>query len=480
MSEFKENKCVILLPVYNGEEFLQQTIESVLNQTYENFDLVIYNDGSDDNSLEIIKKFLFDERIILINNKVNFGCGHAFYYLFKNYNDYGFVAMLGQDDVWDESFLDKQIEYLNKTSALVSFSQVNYIDQNNQSINLDMYHHDKIVGKSPLKMFLLLVEKNVLCASSALINNRSINSNILYCGYNNDRWQDLELWLNLVMHGKFVYNKSTCILYRKHDMNLSVSNNRVHQYKLEYANMLSRVFSRYEFKDFITSEDTLTYSVENIVKIIYKLIDVFDTPLYCLLVNFCELSLEWGVVSEYVLNILSVCYLKAGLLQKYIQFSSYKKIIYSNLIEIPTCYKELLLSTNLFEINNNIAEEHFLETIDVYFCNDVAEVNIFKGPAIIISENFDEQIIDDILILNSRSNFYKSILIYIQDVIYLYNNGVFAADINKHNTYLLKKYNLELLNLKNQIAFMKSTKVWKLHKLYNKLREKLKSGKKKV
>lgn len=64
----------IIITVYNCESFLFDTISSVLNQTYDDFELVIVNDSSTDNSLNIIKSFK-DPRIKLINNIVNYGCG---------------------------------------------------------------------------------------------------------------------------------------------------------------------------------------------------------------------------------------------------------------------------------------------------------------------------------------------------------------------------------------------------------------------
>ena len=63
-----ENKISVILPVYNSQEFLSQSINSILNQTYKNFELIIINDGSTDNSKEICKYFSKkDNRIIFID-----------------------------------------------------------------------------------------------------------------------------------------------------------------------------------------------------------------------------------------------------------------------------------------------------------------------------------------------------------------------------------------------------------------------------
>ena len=65
-----DNKISVILPVYNSEEYIRESITSILNQTYKNFELIIIDDGSTDNSKEICKNFSKkDNRIIFIDNK---------------------------------------------------------------------------------------------------------------------------------------------------------------------------------------------------------------------------------------------------------------------------------------------------------------------------------------------------------------------------------------------------------------------------
>ena len=64
----KDDLISIIIPVYNAEKFLDETINTVLNQTYKNFELILVNDGSKDKSVDVIKKYN-DKRIKLIDNK---------------------------------------------------------------------------------------------------------------------------------------------------------------------------------------------------------------------------------------------------------------------------------------------------------------------------------------------------------------------------------------------------------------------------
>ena len=67
-------KISVIIPVYNKEKYVTRTIESVLNQTYKNLEIIIINDASTDNSKEICESFK-DDRIIMINNPKNLGAG---------------------------------------------------------------------------------------------------------------------------------------------------------------------------------------------------------------------------------------------------------------------------------------------------------------------------------------------------------------------------------------------------------------------
>lgn len=70
-------KILVCLPVYNEARLLKRAVNSILEQTYDNFSLVIINDGSTDNSLEEANKFLYDDRVTVINNETNVGCYYS-------------------------------------------------------------------------------------------------------------------------------------------------------------------------------------------------------------------------------------------------------------------------------------------------------------------------------------------------------------------------------------------------------------------
>lgn len=105
-------RVTVLMPVYNGEAFLIETIDSVLNQSYTDFDLLIINDGSTDSTEEIIKSYN-DTRIIYIENEKNIGYIRT---LNRGLDmiDSEFIARMDADDLWVSSKLEKQINLLDE------------------------------------------------------------------------------------------------------------------------------------------------------------------------------------------------------------------------------------------------------------------------------------------------------------------------------------------------------------------------------
>ena len=117
----------VLLPVFNAEKYLYDSIKSVLEQTFQDFELIIVNDGSTDNSLEVIKKFT-DQRIVLIDqpNKglaAALNAGAAFC---KGV----FIARMDADDICSIDRFQKQADYLTRNPQVsVVSSAVIYIDE---------------------------------------------------------------------------------------------------------------------------------------------------------------------------------------------------------------------------------------------------------------------------------------------------------------------------------------------------------------
>jgi glycosyltransferase involved in cell wall biosynthesis len=106
----------VVMPVYNGAQYLRESIESILNQTYKDFELLIFNDGSTDNSLEIIKSYR-DERIITLTQNMSQGCvvhlNHGIKIAKGKY-----IARMDADDISMPERFEKQIDFLENNPSI--------------------------------------------------------------------------------------------------------------------------------------------------------------------------------------------------------------------------------------------------------------------------------------------------------------------------------------------------------------------------
>lgn len=117
----------IITTVYNVEEYLTECLTSILKQTFNDFELIIVNDCSTDNSLKIINEFRDkDKRIKLINNENNIGCGMSRYLALKEAKG-DYISFIDGDDYIDETFLEKLYEAVIKNNADISCCFTKYL-----------------------------------------------------------------------------------------------------------------------------------------------------------------------------------------------------------------------------------------------------------------------------------------------------------------------------------------------------------------
>ena len=145
----------IIIPVYNGENHIRETLDSALSQSISNFEVIIVNDGSNDQSADIISEFLLDSRFHYIE-QANAGVAEA-----RNTGIRAakgeYIALLDQDDIWKSEKLELQLNYFNQhpKCALVH-SQIGFINdkgahqtvmkklmkfKENKNFDYDLFHH---------------------------------------------------------------------------------------------------------------------------------------------------------------------------------------------------------------------------------------------------------------------------------------------------------------------------------------------------
>jgi Glycosyltransferases involved in cell wall biogenesis len=153
----------VLLSTYNSEETIEESLFSLLNQTYKNLEILIVDDGSTDNTKEICKKFqLNDERILLFSNKKNIGLTKSLNSLAQKASG-SLIARQDADDVSLPERIEKQIKFMNrrKLDAVTTRSLVKKNNKKRPGISFYIPNKLLINKKNPFIHGTLIIKKNV-------------------------------------------------------------------------------------------------------------------------------------------------------------------------------------------------------------------------------------------------------------------------------------------------------------------------------
>lgn len=212
-------KVNIVLSTYNGAQFLSEQIESIQNQTFSDWHLLIRDDGSTDTTPQIIESYAqLDKRITFINahDRENFGVIKNFFTL-VNYESADYYFFSDQDDVWlpDKmaTMLDEADKYDQQTPLMV-YMDLSVVDQ-----NLNVTHPSMIRSQSHHANTTLLPEltENTVTGGVAMMNHALAEK---WLDTNDIIMHDWYLALLAAATGKLVYIDKPGELYRQHDHNV--------------------------------------------------------------------------------------------------------------------------------------------------------------------------------------------------------------------------------------------------------------------
>lgn len=178
----KNPKVTVLMPVYNAEKYISEAIQSILNQTFRDFEFLIINDGSTDSSVEIIESFK-DERIRLVHNEKNMN-------LVPTLNrglelaQGEYVARMDADDISYPTRLEKQVEYMDKNPEIgICGTWIEFFDAG-KGIQKYPVEHELI--KASILFF------NPMAHPTVMMRKAILNENNLR--YSRNLSEDYDLW----------------------------------------------------------------------------------------------------------------------------------------------------------------------------------------------------------------------------------------------------------------------------------------------
>ena len=213
----------IIMPSYNSEKFIAKAIESVLSQTYSNWELIIIDDCSDDSSINIIQsKAQKEQRIKIIKQKSNAGAAVARNSGIKAAKG-EYIAFLDSDDLWVEDKLEKQVKYMQINKCAFSCSNYYKIGEDG-----------KLIGHSAIKKKRLsytdLLKRNYIGCLTAMYDVKKIGK--VYSPIIRKR-NDYALWLNITKKGINAYCLEDNLAYYRIRTE-SISSNKFDLIKYNY------------------------------------------------------------------------------------------------------------------------------------------------------------------------------------------------------------------------------------------------------
>lgn len=130
-----EELVTIITPSYNTASYIAETIQSVLNQTYKSWELIIVDDCSTDDTDQVVQQFLDDKRIRYIKNRANSGAAVSRNRALREAKG-RWIAFLDSDDLWMPNKLEKQIRFMKKNKYHFSYTEYEEIDENGKPLGI--------------------------------------------------------------------------------------------------------------------------------------------------------------------------------------------------------------------------------------------------------------------------------------------------------------------------------------------------------
>jgi glycosyltransferase involved in cell wall biosynthesis len=278
MPVFGDSTVSVCMPVYNGSELIEESIRSILSQTYANFNLIVCDNCSSDNTEEIVRSF-DDSRIFFSRNDRNLGLvGNANRCLELANGDY--VNILHHDDLMLPHNLERKVRVLDEYSSVgIVHSNVGYIDQKGHELDINMFDADKDYlenGKVYFEKYIMRMPLGAAFFIGAVMVRRECYLRL--GGFNPEllNVNDSEMWMRILLFFDVACIGERLVKYRLHDTMTSTAINDEHGLNIDgleehlmgcnivlnqYAD---RIFNRREIKKKLVTAFAIRSTIQGI------------------------------------------------------------------------------------------------------------------------------------------------------------------------------------------------------------------------
>ncbi len=225
-----KDKVSIITPCFNSAEYITDCIDSVVNQTYQNWGMIIVDDNSSDQSVKIIKKKKsLEDRIKLIELKENIGSAMARNFALKSAKG-RFIAFLDSDDKWYSDKLSLQIDFMKSNKIFFSFTSYDIINNKGNPTNKVISVPQKITYSQYLK-------NTIIGCLTVIIDTKNIRIPLMKDIRTS---HDMLLWLEILKDENYAYGFNQVLSSYRLSSNSNTKN------KLFAAIDVWRVYRKYE------------------------------------------------------------------------------------------------------------------------------------------------------------------------------------------------------------------------------------------
>lgn len=202
-------KVSVVIPVYNAERFLKETLQSVLNQTFQDFEILLIDDGSTDGSLKIAEAFQ-DKRIRIFCNEKNLGIAQARNRGIANAES-EYIALLDHDDIALPFRLEHEVDYLDQNpSIMVVGGHQREINEEGKDLNKQWNGY-----LNPMYIKAYLMFNNPMINGSTLFRKLFVEQNQIFYQDNLYGAEDYMFWVECSLKGKIKNLDEVFLLWRR-------------------------------------------------------------------------------------------------------------------------------------------------------------------------------------------------------------------------------------------------------------------------
>ena len=213
-------KVDILLATYNGEKYIKEQVESILNQTYENIQIIISDDCSTDKTRQVLKEYENNEKIKIFYQEKNLGYVKNFEFLLKQVES-NLYMLSDQDDVWKKEKVEKSVEKIESEKLDLVFGDLEVVDENLNTLykSYNRYMHLIHKIKKYQKDYRLQYLYNCMTGCTIISRKNWIDKVLPFP--TNSKYVIHDYWIGLIiaLNGKVGYLDTPYILYRQHGTN---------------------------------------------------------------------------------------------------------------------------------------------------------------------------------------------------------------------------------------------------------------------